>query len=157
LKKAGIYIFLILALLIGGKYIFKKQEKKEITMLLLKGENEKLKSIVNEYSIQNKIEINIKETDFFDFVSGIEEKHRKNEEIADIFIVINDWIGELAEKDIIEELNIEPFYIKVSKYRIVIECLSLVNDSIIDFDKLGFEYCANMLKKYAMDFDCRVN
>jgi hypothetical protein len=63
----------------------------------------------------------------------------------------------MQEKDIIEELNIEPFYIKVSKYRIVIECLSLVNDSIIDFDKLGFEYCANMLKKYAMDFECRVN
>lgn len=106
MKKIWIFhsIIFIFFLTLGYSIFFSK-EKEDIKIIMLRDKNENLKSLIQEYSKKNNINIIIEETDFFDFVSGIEEKHMKNEDIADIFLVINDWIGDLAQKNIIEEVR----------------------------------------------------
>jgi len=49
-----------------------------------------------------------------------------------------------------EEIHFEPLYIKIKKNQIVIESLSSVNDIVIDFDDIGFEYFGEILREYAL-------
>ncbi|MGM0508294.1 MAG: sugar ABC transporter substrate-binding protein [Fusobacteriota bacterium] len=101
------YIFTTLIFISISIYFLLPQntEKKSLHVITLSGESDRLKAIFAKYSKDNNIKITVEETDFFDYLNTIEEKDDKGIDVPDIFIVINDWIGRLVEKDLIRKIS----------------------------------------------------
>lgn len=98
---SGVFFLIVL----GYFTLFEEKKEKNLEILTLESENEKLRDLIYEYGKKENINITIKETDFFNFRSSIEEKHSQNEKVSDVFIVLNDWIGDLVNKGILSEIN----------------------------------------------------
>ncbi|BDU49742.1 sugar ABC transporter substrate-binding protein [Haliovirga abyssi] len=88
-------------------FIDKSKSIKKLDIMVFSPNYESLNGILYKYSEENNIKINLEEAQYFNFTSAFKEKSKKNEKIPDIFLVVNDWIGDLVEKNLIEEVKKE--------------------------------------------------
>lgn len=103
-KNIGL-VLTVLIVAFGGYFaIFFEKPLKEVDMLVFGIPTEKFSQVLKEYEKKNNLKINITEASFFNFISVIEEKAAKGEKIADLFLIVNDNIPELADLNIISEI-----------------------------------------------------
>lgn len=103
----GIIVIIVSILLVAGYLvIFEQRETKHIEIMIFGEYKDKVKEIIAKYEEENKnIEIEVADADYFEFVSNITERYKKNEKIPDAFLIINDHLSPLVENNIIEKAD----------------------------------------------------
>ena len=98
------FIFIILIFIIAIS-IIKINNNKKIKIVLFNENTKLLEEKIKRFSIENSVEIEIEKMDFYSVLSKIEEKKIFDENLPDIFMTANDWMGEIVDKGIAEKVK----------------------------------------------------